>query len=55
MSNMYVDVATFIGACSQPKSEKNAELYKRLIEEEYGEFVFAEKNHDEIGELDALS
>lgn len=53
MSNMYVDVATFIGACSQPKSEKNAELYKRLIEEEYGEFVFAEKNHDEIGELDA--
>ncbi len=53
MSNMYVDVATFIGACEQLRSEKNAKLYKKLIEEEYEEFVFAETNHDEVGELDA--
>lgn len=53
MSNMYIDVATFIGACDQERNEANAELYKNLIREEIKEFWDAEADNDQVEELDA--
>jgi predicted HAD superfamily Cof-like phosphohydrolase len=52
MSNMYVDVATFVSACGQHPSEKNAELYKNLMKEEWDEFWQAAAVKDDLGELD---
>ena len=32
---MYNDVVKFIEACDQPSSENNADLYARLIDEQF--------------------
>jgi predicted HAD superfamily Cof-like phosphohydrolase len=53
MSNMYFDVATFITACDQERTEANAELYKDLIIEEWAEFWDAVDATDDVEELDA--
>lgn len=53
MSNMYFDVATFIGACEQEKNEANRNLYQKLIVEEFWEFMDAYKQGDKVEELDA--
>ena len=53
MSNMYFDVATFIGACDQETNETNRNLYQRLIVEEFWEFMDAYKAGDKVEELDA--
>lgn len=53
MSNMYVDVATFISACEQEKTEANRHLYQKLIVEEFWEFMDAYKKADKVEELDA--
>ena len=37
MSKMYTDVAVFIAACEQEKTEGNASLYRNLIAEEFNE------------------
>lgn len=50
MSDMYNDVKTFIEACDQQKSVTNVNLYWNLIDEEYGEFLEAD---DDTQELDA--
>lgn len=47
---MYKDVVKFIEACDQEKTIANANLYSKLIEEEYMEFVDAGY---EVEELDA--
>lgn len=52
MSKMYTDVAVFIAACDQEKTEENANLYRKLITEEYVEFLNASANKDEIESLD---
>ena len=49
---MYLDVATFVSACGQHPSEKNAELYKNLMKEEWDEFWQAEAMKDDLGQLD---
>jgi len=49
---MYTDVAVFIAACEQAKTEENANLYRKLITEEYVEFLNASANKDEIESLD---
>jgi hypothetical protein len=50
---MYNDVKTFIEACDQERSPKNAGLYASLITEEYKEFIEACNNNDEVEALDA--
>jgi len=50
---MYGDVLTFLTACDQGVSKENAELYLKLIMEEYQEFLDADKQDDEIERLDA--
>ena len=52
MSKMYTDVAIFIAACEQEKSQANADLYRKLITEEYVEFLNASANKNEIESLD---
>ena len=53
MSKMYTDVAVFIAACEQEKTEGNASLYRNLIAEEFNEFIQANNKNDEIEKLDA--
>lgn len=53
MSNMYIDVATFIAACEQAKTEANRHLYQKLIVEEFWEFMDGYKKGDKVEELDA--
>ncbi len=53
MSNMYYDVATFITACEQAKTESNRHLYQKLIVEEFWEFMDGYKKGDRVEELDA--
>ena len=53
MSNMYIDVATFIAACEQEKNESNIRLYRNLIGEEFGEFLEAYDADDKVEQLDA--
>lgn len=53
MSNMYFDVATFINACEQEKTEANRNLYQKLIVEEFWEFMDGYKKGDKVEELDA--
>lgn len=53
MSNMYLDVATFISACEQHQTEENRHLYQKLIVEEFWEFMEAYKKEDKVEELDA--
>ena len=52
-STMYHDVVQFIQACDQEVSAKNAQLYAKLIKEEYSEFVAAKLLNDEVEQLDA--
>ena len=49
---MYNDVVKFIEACDQPRTEQNADLYARLIVEEYKEFVEADNIGDQVEALD---
>lgn len=50
---MYNDVKTFIEACDQEKTEKNAGLYHKLIVEEFQEYIEALLDKDEVETLDA--
>ena len=50
---MYTDVAVFISACEQEKTESNASLYRNLIVEEFNEFIQAHNKNDEVEKLDA--
>jgi len=51
--SMYRDVITFTNACGQDPSKENSELYVKLINEEYEEFLNAHTNNDEVEMLDA--
>ena len=51
--NMYNDVVNFIEACDQKPSEETNLLYRRLIEEEFQEFIAAYHTQDEVEQLDA--
>lgn len=53
MSNMSVDVKRFVDACDQLPSSENANLYQRLIVEEFWEFMDAYKANDDVEMLDA--
>ena len=50
---MSLDVKVFQNACDQEPSEKNAELYYKLIKEEFEEFRVAHREKDEVEMLDA--
>ena len=50
---MNKDVNTFIDACDQKPSRDNIQLYKKLIDEEYTEFLDAIEEHDDVEQLDA--
>lgn len=50
---MPLDVQMFLNACDQKPSEENIKLYKRLIDEEYQEFLGAFYANDSVEELDA--
>jgi predicted HAD superfamily Cof-like phosphohydrolase len=50
---MYNDVVKFIEACDQKPSIDSVNLYARLIEEEYTEFILARHQEDEVEQLDA--
>jgi predicted HAD superfamily Cof-like phosphohydrolase len=50
---MHLDVCMFLQACDQKPSEENCTLYKKLIEEEFNEFLVAYYNSDEVESLDA--
>ena len=51
--DMYLNVRTFIMACDQEKTLKNALLYATLIAEEFDEFTKAIGDLDEVEQLDA--
>jgi len=51
--NFSKDVKTFIDACEQYPSIENQNLYAKLIDEEFGEFVEAFAEHDDVEQLDA--
>jgi predicted HAD superfamily Cof-like phosphohydrolase len=60
MTKVFTDVAIFLKACGQeypafPQSDVSdlAELYKKLIIEEYSEFLEADANNDDVERLDA--
>lgn len=48
--SMSLDVLTFLNACDQEPSTDNVNLYFKLIDEEYTEFLQAK---DKVDELDA--
>jgi predicted HAD superfamily Cof-like phosphohydrolase len=50
---MPLDVLVFLNACDQKPSEDNIELYRKLINEEFNEFLEAYQANDEIEQLDA--
>ena len=57
MTNPFRDQEKFMRACDQSVDsfdEKQFEMYKNLIEEEFNELVTAEKNNDKVEQLDAL-
>ena len=47
------DVVKFIKASEQPVGDESAKLYRKLITEEYNEFIDAIIDDDEIEKLDA--
>jgi predicted HAD superfamily Cof-like phosphohydrolase len=49
---MYNDVVKFIEACDQEVNAKNAELYQKLIREEFDEFMRDYFAGDDVGQLD---
>ena len=51
--NMYKDVVKFIEACDQPRGGESSNLYSKLIEEEFNEFLVAKLQSDEVEQLDA--
>ena len=51
--SMSLDVLTFLKACDQDPSSQNAELYFKLIKEEFEEYVVAHRGNDEVEMLDA--
>ena len=51
--SMSLDVAVFQKACDQESSPENAELYYKLIKEEFEEFRVAHREKDEVEMLDA--
>jgi predicted HAD superfamily Cof-like phosphohydrolase len=51
--SMPLDVLVFQTACDQKPSKENVELYRKLINEEYGEFVEAYQDKNEVEQLDA--
>ena len=51
--HMALDVKVFQTACDQNPSEENASLYRRLINEEYNEFLEAYQDNNEVEQLDA--
>ena len=51
--SMNSDVVKFIEACDQQPSIDSVNLYARLIEEEYTEFILARHQEDEVEQLDA--
>ena len=51
--SMSLDVLRFITACDQEPSRENAELYFKLIKEEFEEYVVAHRLKDEVEMLDA--
>ena len=51
--SMTLDVLVFQKACDQNPSPENAELYAKLIKEEFEEFVVARRENDEVEQLDA--
>jgi predicted HAD superfamily Cof-like phosphohydrolase len=60
MTKVFTDVAVFLKACGQdypstPQADVSelAELYKKLIIEEYSEFIEADANNDDVERLDA--
>jgi predicted HAD superfamily Cof-like phosphohydrolase len=60
MTKVFTDVAVFLKACGQdypttPQADVSdlAELYKKLIIEEYSEFIEADVNNDDVERLDA--
>lgn len=50
---MSVDVKRFVDACDQAPSDENANLYVKLIEEEFNEFREAIEQNDVVEQLDA--
>ena len=57
MTNPFRDQEKFMRSCDQTVGELNPaqfELYKNLIEEEFGELVTAENDNDRVEQLDAL-
>jgi hypothetical protein len=50
---MPLDVHLFTSACDQKPSVENCDLYKKLIGEEYDEFVDAVRANDDVEQLDA--
>jgi predicted HAD superfamily Cof-like phosphohydrolase len=50
---MSLDVKVFQVACDQNPSNENAELYYRLIKEEFDEFRVAHREKDDVEQLDA--
>jgi predicted HAD superfamily Cof-like phosphohydrolase len=60
MTKVFTDVAVFLKACGQdypttPQADVSelAQLYKKLIIEEYSEFIEADANNDDVERLDA--
>jgi predicted HAD superfamily Cof-like phosphohydrolase len=56
MSKVFTDVEVFLRAVGQTSGDNNpvqAELYKKLIDEEYGEFLEAYAASDDTEQLDA--
>ena len=56
MSNVFRDVDTFMVAAGQTTKEDNTEqalLYRRLINEEYHEFIDAVSKNDDVETIDA--
>jgi predicted HAD superfamily Cof-like phosphohydrolase len=57
MTNPFKDQEKFMRACDQSVEgfdEKQFEMYKNLIEEEFNELITAENHNDRVEQLDAL-
>jgi predicted HAD superfamily Cof-like phosphohydrolase len=57
MTNPFRDQEKFMRACDQSVEgfdEKQFEMYKNLIEEEFNELITAENHNDRVEQLDAL-
>jgi predicted HAD superfamily Cof-like phosphohydrolase len=60
MTKVFTDVTVFLKAVGQETPafaqetvSDQAELYKKLIEEEYSEFIEADNNNDDVERIDA--